>query len=322
MRIALMMIVATAAAAPAFAGADTHAASSATSLARPFATFSAPAKRRAASLATYRNLDVTKISVILTRVPHTVTKVVPVLTPGGKPVLSPTGVPVTRKVTVTTYTVVRTTSAKTTPKAEIFSSNGSLTPAAQRVAFRYLVPLAPRLQAFLSGLQTASYSLSAVSTAGAQATGNGFTQLFDYGTVKFTRLVPLTFRGHAGPKDNLLTVAFTNARLTTRGATSFSLEAATATSTIHYTSDFLNFAGDTSDGFKLDFTTPTSLALAAAPTATSVSGERSLQTTRAGLTGTFSAASVPEPAAWTLMIGGFAAVGMARRRSRLAQATA
>jgi len=221
------------------------------------------------------------------------------------------------------YKTVTTQSTAITPKAELYTTNGSSTArAAAPVKFLLSAPEGP-YAAILSKPQDALFSLSAVS-ASAPVLDNGlFTQLFS-GTLSFTRTAPLykldSF-GHATTTalTNLLSISFTDAVLTgTANGMTIGLAGNTPDSTINFTSDFRQFT-------KHDWLTNFDFAIAGNaasvalnravvdPALTNVSGTRSLNSFRVSTTGTFAASAVPESASWMMMILGFAAIGVARR---------
>jgi hypothetical protein len=124
------------------------------------------------------------------------------------------------------------------------------------------------------------------------------------GTISFLR---------ASDFANLLTVTFSGAVLVTAGGAGAFLDSQPGTGLITYTSDFLDFTGNTGSDFSLGFS-----AISAAPgggwTADSVGTFAS--ETRGGGEG------VPEPLTWALMVTGFGGAGamLRRRRSVLSRA--
>lgn len=299
----------------------------------------------------YKNEDVTKTTVVVTRVPHTTTTTVtvnvptqvvtkvPVLDSHGhqvvikgvpqfKNVVTIVQVPTQKQVTTTTYTNVSTYSTHTTPKAELYSTNGTSTAlSSPAVKFNYLVPVAPWAASALAGTQSAYLTLDAVSTSPVTLLDGELIEPFDSGTISFIRTTPVVVRNTHGrivgtPKSNLLTVSFTNATLFGQnGASTFTLAASTPTSTISFSSDFLNFTNSVSNDFSLVFNAalPALKIATTTPTAynqTNVTGAHTLTTTRASTTGQFGASAVPEPAMWGMMVAGFAMIGL-RRRGKL-----
>lgn len=221
------------------------------------------------------------------------------------------------------YKTVTTKSTAITPKAELYTTNGSSTaPAAAAVKFLLSAPDSP-YAAILAKPQDALFSLAAVATSAPVLDNGTFTQLFS-GTLSFTRTAPLykldSF-GHptAIPLTNLLSISFTNAQLTgSANGVTIGLAASTPDSTINFTSDFRAFTRD--DWLtNFDFAIAGSAASVALnralvdPTLTNVSGTRSLASFRVSTAGTFAASAVPESASWTMMILGFAAIGISRR---------
>jgi hypothetical protein len=168
------------------------------------------------------------------------------------------------------------------------------------------------------------FSLSAVSTYAPVLSDGTFTQIFDTGTLTFTRTTPLyklDALGHAtGPAlSNLLTIHFTNAVLTgSANGVTIGFAASTPASTISFNSDFRKFEDPkwlTNFNFAVAGNA-SSVAIARAlvdPTLTNVTGTRSLNSFRANTTGTFASSAVPEPASWAMMLVGFAVIGVARR---------
>ena len=322
--------------------------------AKTFAFFSqiVPVRGAVPKLGYYKNEDVVKTTGVTVKTPHTVTTsvktatIVNVTTYVFKPVttkdpitgksttkqvrtavVTPTPVTTTKFVATTTYTSVTTYSTKITPKAELYSTIGSGSALGSPVFnFSYLSDNTPQFNAYLqpklAGLQKAATTLHAVSTSAAVINGSSITQVFDSGSLSFARTAPIfTLGKHPRPLSNLLKVVFTNATLYgTLGSTSFTLDASTPTSTITYTSDFLNFQNTFNNDFSLTFNaaSPALAVMKHALTAnnqTNVTGAHSLRSTRATFAGQFAASSVPEPAMWSLMLAGFAMIGLRRRRA-------
>jgi hypothetical protein len=119
------------------------------------------------------------------------------------------------------------------------------------------------------------------------------------GTVSFHRVTDMA---------NLLTLHFTNATLVGAGGSGALFGTQPGGGTVTYTSDFLDFSGQTAGDFSIGLSGITPGFSAAAWTADSV--------------GTFASDSanggngVPEPATWTMMIIGFGGVGALMRRRR------
>lgn len=302
----------------------------------PVASFlEAPTKGGAAKILYYKNEDVVKTTSTTTKTPIYTTVSVPVYTTVKTPIYNSKGqitgykssqvqTGTTTQQKLTGYNTVTTKSTAITPKAELFTTNGSATtPSAASVKFSLDVPAGP-FAAALAGPQNALFSLSAISTSAPILTGGLFSQTFDSGTLSFTRTTPL-YRldalGHpTGPGlTNLLTISFTNAVLTgAANGVTIGLAASTPDSTIVFTSDFRKFTrADWLTNF--DFAVAgnaASIKLSRAtvdPALTNVTGIRSLNSFRVSTTGTFAASAVPEPASWAMMLIGFAAIGVARR---------
>jgi hypothetical protein len=119
------------------------------------------------------------------------------------------------------------------------------------------------------------------------------------GTISFHRVSDMA---------NLLTLHFTNATLAGAGGSGALFGTQPGGGTVTYTSDFLDFTGQTAGDFSIGLSGITPGFSAAAWTADSV--------------GTFASDSanggngVPEPATWTMMIIGFGGVGALIRRRR------
>jgi hypothetical protein len=314
---------------------------------RPFAEYSQPAPRRGLTpkILYYKNEDVLKTTSVTTRTPIYTTVQVPVYRTVTVPVYDRRGNVIGSRTTqvqdgtqsvqkITGYNTVVTKSTHVTPKAELYTTNGSTaTPAAVPVAFTYLTT--PGRWPALAGTQNALFSLSAVSTMAAQQVGSTYGQLFDSGIIAFRRVVPLyRVNSHgvrvSGPLDNLLTVTFTNAILmTARGGSTMSFTTSSSgTSTINFTSDFVSF---TQPGFTPNFdfslagtASNVGMSLAAIdPALTNVTGARSLNTFRTSTVGSFSASSpAPEPATWGMMVAGFGLAGAAIRSAKARRRTA
>jgi hypothetical protein len=290
-----------------------------------------PTKSGTPKILYYKNEDVVKTTTTTTKTPIYTTVQVPVYTTvpiknskgqitGYKQVQTGT----TTQQKLTGYNTVTTKSTKVTPQAELYTTNGSATTRSSApVKFSLAVDGGP-FAAILSKPQDALFSLSAISTTAPVLSDNVFSQVFDSGTLSFTRTTPLyrlNALGHpTGPAlTNLLTVTFTNALLTaTANGVTIGFTANTPDSSINFTSDFRNFT-------RPDWLTNFDFALAGNsasvkltratvdPTLTNVTGTRSLNSFRVNTTGTFAASDVPEPASWGMMLLGFAAIGLARR---------
>jgi hypothetical protein len=160
---------------------------------------------------------------------------------------------------------------------------------------------------YLSGLK-AQLTLSGAET-GVAATGlddqGGIAGMFAFKYEGPTT----TFDGHTYTHDvtNLLTGVYTLAHITGRGS-SGSFHDSTDIGTVTYTSDIIDF----SNSIARDF----SYSLASITPALGYVHGQSLNTFKAGATGIFSAAFVPEPATWAMTITGFGLLGAATRRRR------
>ena len=221
------------------------------------------------------------------------------------------------------YATVTTKSTAVTPKAELYTTNGSSTArAAAPVKFLLSAPDSP-FASLLSTPQDALFSLSAVSLSAPVLNDGSFTQLFN-GTLSFKRTTPLYALDHFGHATgaaltNLLSISFANAVLTgSAGGVTIGLVGNTPDSAINFTSDFRTFTRE--DWLtNFDFAIAGNAASVAInrasvdPTLTNVTGARSLNSFRVSTTGTFAASAVPEPASWAMLLIGFAAVGVARR---------
>jgi hypothetical protein len=272
-------------------------------------------------VAYYKNEDVLKTTSTTTKTPIYTTVTTPIVKKGVI-----VGYTTTQK--ITGYNTVTTKATNITPKAEIYTTNGSSTTAAATAAkFKFMWPVLSPLTASLAGEQNALMTLHALSTHAPQAVANNqFIQLFDSGTLSFARTTPVRHvgaHGAYGPNlTNLLSVTFTNAVLTGMwGGTAVALTASTPSSQISFVSDFMKFdAGNTPTEFSFSIgetaATPAITRALVDPTLTNVTGARSLANFRGNPLGQFSSNGVPEPANWALLIGGFALIGAsARRRS-------
>ncbi len=110
----------------------------------------------------------------------------------------------------------------------------------------------------------------------------------------------------------MLTVTFTNGQLdASQNGGSFSFKSL-ANSSITFTSDFLDFTNVVSKDFSFSFS-------GSSPTFNAPIGSSGRNTAFSG-SGTFASdpaplvvGSVPEPASWAMMVGGFGALGFALR---------
>jgi hypothetical protein len=188
----------------------------------------------------------------------------------------------------------------------IFSTTaGGATPSTTKfVTFNFL-----NTSKFLSGLK-------AQLTLGGSETGVAATGPDDQsgigGSFTFTYEGPTTsFMGRTYTHDvtNLLTGVFSLAHITGAG-TSGSFHDSTDIGSVVYTSDIIDF----SKSIGRDF----SYSLASISPALGFTPGQSLDTFNAGATGIFSAAFVPEPAVWTMMLIGFGGLGAMMRSRRRA----
>jgi hypothetical protein len=284
----------------------------------PVASFvQVPGKSGAPKILYYKNEDLVKTTATVTKTPIYTTVQTAIKNSKGQI----TGYTTTQK--ITGYNTVTAKSTAVTPKAELYTTNGSSTAkAAAPVKFMLSAPGTP-YAAILAKPQDALFSLSALSTSAPVLDNGVFTQLFS-GTLSFTRTTPLyklDYLGHATSTQlsNLLSISFTNAVLTgSANGVTIGLAANTPDSVINFTSDFRQFT-------KQDWLTNFDFAIAGNaasvaigralvdPTLTNVTGTRTLNSFRVSTTGTFAASAVPEGATWMMMIMGFAAIGVARR---------
>lgn len=265
----------------------------------------------------YKNEDVVKTTTTTTKTPIYTTVQTPIKNNKGQI----TGYTTSQK--ITGYNTVTTKSTAVTPKAELYTTNGSSTAkAAAPVKFLLSAPNSP-YAAILGKPQDALFSLSAVASTAPVLNGGTFTQLFS-GSLSFTRTAPLyklDQLGHATKTalNNLLSISFTNAVLTgSANGVTIGLAASTPDSSINFTSDFRQFTkADWLTNFDFAIAgNAASVALSRAavdPALTNVTGVRSLNSFRVSTTGTFAASAVPETATWMMMIMGLAAIGVARR---------
>lgn len=305
--------------------------------AKPVAAFvqaTAP-KKAPAKILYYKNADVLKTTAVTVRTPVYATVTTPIYSTVKTPILDAKGkvtgyktaqvqTGTTTSQRITSYTSVTTKSTAITPKTELYTTNGTTTaPGAAAVKFSLDVASASWATR-LNGLQDAMFTFSATSTQAPILYNGLFAQMFDTGTLSFTRATPL-YRldalGHAvGPAlSNLLTVTFENALLTsTQNGTTIGFAASTPVSALTFSSDFRQFTkSDWLSNFDFALAgdaASTKISRAAVDaTLTNVTGTRSLNSFRVTTTGTFAASDVPEPASWSLMILGFGAIGFARR---------
>jgi hypothetical protein len=304
----------------------------------PIASFSqATGKKNAnAKILYYKNEDTSKTTTTVTKTPIYTTVYTPVYTVKQTPIYNSKGVITGYKTTqvqtgttatqkITGYNTVTTKSTKITPKAEIYTTNGSnTTAAAAPVSFSYLSPISSGFSSRLSGPLNALFSMDAIATTTPTVTGGSLTQLLDSGTISFKLATPiyrLDALGHnIGPAlSNLLTVTFKNAELIgTASGTTISLGGSSILNPVSFTSDFRTFDLPNSE---YDFSitgvaASNALSVAAIdPSLTNVTGGHTFNSFRVATVGLFSA-SVPEPASWGMMVLGFGLMGAGLRGAR------
>ncbi len=150
-----------------------------------------------------------------------------------------------------------------------------------------------------------SASTAAVDSNG-PAPGGILEQMIDVGQISFTRVLPL------GGLTNLLTINFTNAFLWgPNGASGVNYIDSTATGSVVFTSDFMDFTGYNIRDF--------SFGLSGLAPPLQIGNNGLLRSFTADTAGTFSV-GIPEPATWAMMIMGFVGVGSALRSRRKAYA--
>ncbi len=179
------------------------------------------------------------------------------------------------------------------------------------VNFSFTSPFFPALES-----QNALFTLSALVLEPTVTVGGTILQAVASGDFSFTRTTP--FAG----KTNLLTAHFTNAVITgsTNGTTAtFLASQPGGSSTVTFTSDFLDFMSSVDRGFSFSFS-------GINPSLPGTGGDI-LPSWTGDATGTFSVdiatLPVPEPASWALLILGFGGAGaMLRMKRRLSAGTA
>jgi hypothetical protein len=167
----------------------------------------------------------------------------------------------------------------------------------------------------LTGLQNAHLTIDFVSNLGTSGTGVSRVQMFDTITSGSISIVRDSAAAEgANTKTNLLTVSFSNAELdASNGSGSFTFKT-NPSSTITYTSDFLDFSHVVAKDFSFSFS-------GASPTYNATVGS-SGRSTRFSGTGTFASdpapliPGVPEASTWAMMVLGFGAAGFAMRTGR------
>ena len=234
----------------------------------PVAAFvEVPTKSGTPKILYYKNEDVVKTTTTTTKTPVDTTVIVPVYTTVKTPIYNSKGqitgyttkqvqTGTTTQQKLTGYNTVVTKSTKVTPQAELYTTNGSSTAnSSAPVKFSLDVESGPFATVF-SKPQDAFFSFSAITTSAPVLNNGVFSELFDSGTLSFTRATPLyrldKFGHKTGPAlTNLLTVTFTNAVLTAiNNGLTIGFTANTPDSTINFTSDFKTF---TKLGWLTDF---------------------------------------------------------------------
>jgi hypothetical protein len=216
---------------------------------------------------------------------------------------------------------IRFVNTGNTTSAALFSTSTAIatTAGARSVNFSFLQA---SLSPFVTNV-TASFNLGAtVTNTAATVAGGTITQSAIAGSFSFLSTKAITI----GTKtfaigSNLLSGTFTNNAISgTRNGSAAGFTGSTPSSTIVYTSDFLNFVPGSAYDMSLSLSSVlpglNALPIALDPT-------RALRTFRAVTGGTFSSDPapipiVPEPAVWAQLIAGFALVGFASRRRRIA----
>ena len=197
------------------------------------------------------------------------------------------------------------------------ATNNSTTLGARRVSFNFMNTAASAI-----GTVNANWTLNgAVTNTNASIFGNLIIQPNIVGSFSFISTSAITLGSTTyATGSNLLSGTFTNATIAgARNGTSAGFSGSTPSSSIVYTSDFLNLApGSSYDfGMSLDQISPTLNALPTSSTPT-----RALRSFRAVAGGQFSSdpaplAAIPEPATWLQLLADFGIIGVvARRRKR------
>jgi hypothetical protein len=150
----------------------------------------------------------------------------------------------------------------------------------------------------LNGSETGVNAVGSVDQAGILGS---FSFIYEGATTSFMG------KTYTHDVTNLLTGTYTLAHITGAG-TSGSFHDATDIGTVTYTSDIIDFTNSVARDFSFSLN-------ALSPPFGYVAGN-SLNTFKASSTGIFSAAFVPEPATWAMIISGFGMLGLAARRRR------
>lgn len=194
---------------------------------------------------------------------------------------------------------------------------GTLTSTAQPVTFRFLGTGGGAPTDF-----DAIFNLAATTTAGTVTFGQGIAPVSS-GNLSFTSASAVTYGGATG--TNFLTAMFSGSAVTGQiGGSTATYGVSFPPSMVTFTSDFLDFSN--SEARDLAFTIT-----GINPSLNADAFFGGTGTFAGTITGSFSAdnfagaglPTVPEPATWALMIGGFGMVGTAmRRRKSLPSVTA
>lgn len=212
---------------------------------------------------------------------------------------------------ITTFaTFSATSNAPSVEFAGAANGAGTLSSVAQPVTFRFLDASGGAFKDF-----DATFNLLATTTGGLVAGGIGIAPVAS-GNLSFTTAAAVTYLGSTG--TNLLTAMFSGSAVTAQidGSTA-NYGVSTPPSSVTFTSDFLDFSNSTARDLAFAIT-----GINPSVSASSFNGGTGVF---AGtITGSFSAdafdgnglPSVPEPATWALMIGGFGMVGTAMRRRK------
>ncbi len=190
---------------------------------------------------------------------------------------------------------------------------GLLSSTAAPVTFRFLNPSGAGFADF-----AATFNLAATTSAGAVFGGLGIAPVTT-GTLSFLSSSAVTYNGHTGV--NLLTAAFTSGALTGNiGGSTANYGTSTPPYIVTFTSDFLDFSTSTARDLALAIN-------AINPLLSASNTNGGLAQFSGTVSGNFGAdatggigSTVPEPAAWAMLIAGFGIVGAAMRRRTAALA--
>lgn len=213
---------------------------------------------------------------------------------------------------VTTFATFSATS--NAPSVEFTGTSngaGTLSSTAQPVTFRFLDAAGGENFTDFAAI----FNLAATTSGGSVTSGIGIAPVTS-GNLSFTSASAVSFGGVTG--TNFLTAVFSGSALTAQiNGTTANYGVAFPASSVTFTSDFLDFSDSTERDLAFAIT-----GINPAISAANFSGGTG---SFAGtITGSFSAdtfagaglPSVPEPATWALMIGGFGMVGTAMRRRK------